>query len=181
MNREFLEGLKSGENTLTKEAVDCIMAEYGKSVTGLKTQIDTLTGENATLKSNAEAAKTSELDGLRQQHQTELDNLKIGFADKITKMAVNYRVKLSGAKNAEDIISQLDNGKIIYDDKSGEVTGIDEQIESLKANKNYLFEEVVKEPSASGLEHGNSKTEEITADAKVRKIMGLPEKKKGMI
>lgn len=178
MNREFLESLKSGESTLTKEAVDSIMAEYGKSVTGLKTQIDTLMGENATLKNNAEAAKAGELDGLRQQHQTELDNLKSGFTDKITKMAVNYKVKLSGAKNAEDIISQLDNSKITYDEESGKVSGIDEQIESLKANKKYLFEEATKEPSASGLEHGNSKTEDVTADARVRKIMGLPEKRK---
>jgi len=176
MNREFLESLKINEEPLPKSVVDSIMSEYETAASALNSQINTLQGELSSARVESKNAAANTENTLKAKYGEDLKNAKAAFSQKIKDFAVDCRVKLSGARDAKDIISLLDMSKIKMDDESGEISGIEEQINALKENKAYLFHSE-SEKGASGLEHGSEKTEELTADNKMREIMGLPPKK----
>lgn len=77
------------------------------------------------------------------------------------------------ARDAEVVMPLIDEEKVTITDKGLE--GLKEQLEALKTGKAYLFEtdsEPGKPSGKSGLDHDDGG--EMTDDAKIRKIMGLP-------
>lgn len=76
MNREFLNGLE-----LPKDVQDCIMAEYGKSVQGLRERVQELTEANNSLK---ESSKISDEDRSElEYYRTEIENAKKQSSDEM--------------------------------------------------------------------------------------------------
>lgn len=90
-------------------------------VDGLKEQIETLQQENQTTK---------------ETYEKELKELQLNNA---IKLAINGKV------HDEDIVSQLIKKDELVLSEDGKVVGLDEQINSLKENKGFLFIEEKQE------------------------------------
>lgn len=99
----------------------------------LKKQIEQLQ------KQNAEQKKT---------HDAELAQLKLDSA-------VDAALTAAGAKNSKTVKALLDMAKVAFD-KSGKLSGLDEQLKSIKETDDYLFSEQTGQqfkgfqPGASG-------------------------------
>jgi hypothetical protein len=98
---------------------------------GLKAKIETLQSENKTSK---------------EKYEKELKDLQLTNA---IKLAINGKV------HDEDIVSKLiDKEKVIIGD-DGKIVGLDEQINSLKETKGFLFKEEGPEGTGGSLGNGN--------------------------
>ena len=175
--REFLNELEVNGEKLSKETVDSIMAEHGKSIGKEKETIGALNQKINDLTSELETTKTNsknELETLKTNSQKEIDDLNNNFNSERKAFAIEKELFKVKAKDTKDVINNLDLSKIEY--KDNVLSGLDEQIKEIKEKKSYLFEEESK-PLASGLPHGQGKGEDLTEENKMRKIMGLQPKK----
>ena len=150
MKRKFLEDMG-----LTKEQVDSVMDENGKDVNAAKADLESVkkerdqakeqlsdrdkqledlkasSGDNETLKKQIadlqEANKQKDKD-----HAEEIKNLKLDAA---------IRAALGDSAQDADLVAGLiDRSKLLLSD-DGKVTGLDEQVKTLKENKAFLFKE----------------------------------------
>ena len=108
MKREFLEGLKVGEVNLTKEVIDSIMAEHGKTFTDKDEKIQSLTTEKDGLSTqladlNTKVKDLSKVDA--KELQTKLDELDTKYKNDTTEL----NTKLS-KQNYEFKIKELTSG-----------------------------------------------------------------------
>lgn len=121
----------------------------------LKTKFDTVNEENktlkATVKENATQLETlknsaGNNEELKTQIQTLQDDNKKKdeeYQSNLKELKLSNAIKLAvtGKVQDEDIVSGLiDKTKLILGD-DGKVTGLDEQLKSLKENKAFLFKE----------------------------------------
>ena len=146
MKREFLEGLEVNGVKLSKDLVEQIMAENGKDIAAEQAKTaakDTeLTTARNTIKSLEEAAKKFEgtdpeqlkkdLADLQKKYDTDLAENKRNSALELALVQAKVRdVKAAKALlNLEEI--KLDGEKLL---------GLDSQMEGLKTEKAWLFEE----------------------------------------
>lgn len=143
MNRTFLKGLG-----LEQEAIDSIMAEYGKGVESLKGQVTTLTQERDTATEALKAYDGVDIEALKNANES----LKEEYEGKIKNMKISGAIEkaLTGAKakHADLLIDKFNREKIKID-KEGNVSGIDEQLNSFKETYKDLFTSEVtgKEPN----------------------------------
>lgn len=125
MKTDFLKGLG-----LSQEVIDKIMAENGKDI-------------------EAEQKKTSKAEQERDGYRKEADDWKQKAEDagavadqKIQSMQFDYALSkaLTGAKakNTKAVKALLDMDGLKFND--GKIIGLDEQIEQLKSDNDYLFE-----------------------------------------
>ena len=96
------------------------------------------------------------------------------------KLDKALELSLIGAK-ARDVgiaKSQIDSS-LLKLDADGKLTGLSEQLEKLKADKSFLFEDTSSEPNGAridtGIDHGSAT--ETVSDAQARAVMGLPASK----
>lgn len=142
MKRDFL----TGELGLSKEVTEKIMAQYGESVNSLKEENKRLAEENAIFGKNAEEAQELKVkvEDLNAQVGTlthELEGSKIDGA-------LSAALIGAGAKNLKAVGALIDRSKIQISEEG--VLGIDEQIETLKSDCDYLFYD---SRQASGMRH----------------------------
>lgn len=146
MKREFLEGLELNGVKLTKEIVDQIMAENGKDIAAEQAKASAkeaeLTTANQTIKDLQEAAKKFEGTDPEQLKKDLADLQKKYDADLAqSRMHSALDLALVQAK-ARDITAakallKLDDLKL-----DGEkLLGLDGQLENLKKEKAWLFED----------------------------------------
>lgn len=138
MNRLFLEELG-----LSKEQIDAIFREHGKSIADLKSRV-------ATAESEREEVK-------KQLEQTQTD-LETKYQNEQKEFAIKYALKDSNAHDSNLVLGLLDRDSINIED--GEISGLNEQVEALKESKGFLFkqqEPEVKEevPKPNFLAPGN--------------------------
>ena len=115
MKREFLQNLKVGEMTLTKEVVDAIMAENGRDIEAART------AGNAWEEKYNQAIQT---------HQRELDALRF-------QSALEEAVRKTGGRNTKAIAALLDMDAIR---ESQDLPGaLDHALEEMKKEHDYLF------------------------------------------
>jgi chromosome segregation ATPase len=149
MKREFLEKLK-----IEKEVVDQIMAEHGKTVQGLNSQIDTLKASETGLKDqltqrDKDLADLKKNAGDSEELKTKYDDLQAKYkadtkelGEKITDAQVTAAIKVAVAATAHDpdlVASQVDKTKITLNDDGSVKMGLDEQLKSLQEGKAFLF------------------------------------------
>lgn len=157
MKKEFLEGLGLDADTISK-----IQTEYGKLVTGIKTDNENLKIENANLKGdiavkdgviNTQNNKITELekidiDGIKS---AEYERGKQEAAKEVTKLkldtALEGALTKAGARNTKALRGLLDMDKIKFENDT--LTGLDEQIEDIKKENDYLFESSQTKPKFS--------------------------------
>lgn len=118
---------------------------------GVKETIKTHEGTIDTLK---KANKDNEL--LQQtikDHETTISTLKTEYDSKVKNLVIDNAIqgKLKDAKHADLLIGKFDRSKLVVSE-DGTVTGIDEQVESMKKAYADLFKPDVKgtEPNNNG-------------------------------
>lgn len=188
MNREFLQGLKVGEETLPKEVVDSIMAEYGKAFKEKDEKISTLTTKTESLESqlkenNDKIKELSSIDAdkLNEKIKTlteKYDNDTKELNEKLSKQTYDYKIKdmTSGLKFSSEsarksFINDLSNkGLKLEDDK---ILGFDDFVNEYKESDPNAF--ASEETPATNVDLGGSLSEPTNGDddSFVNHIMGL--------
>ncbi len=148
MKREFLEGLELNGTKLSKDLIDQIMAENGKDIAAEQAKTTAKEGELTTAKNTIkelqEAAKKfegtdpeklkQELTDLQKKYDADLATSKLNSA---LEMAL-VQAKVRDVKAAKAL---LNLGEIKLDGEK--LLGLDGQMEGLKKDKAWLFEEAV--------------------------------------
>lgn len=144
MKREFLKGLE-----LEKEVIDKIMEENGNDIehakevvrNELQPQIDELTGQLQERDKQLDGLKGVDAEALKaeiERLQNENSETKASYEEKIKEININNAVREAirdaEAKDVETIVKLLDMSDVDFD-KKGNLTGISEQLETLKTGE----------------------------------------------
>lgn len=187
MNRSFIENQlkdKGISEEDIKTIVQNIIDENGKDINNEKARTESVRNElkvkealvdelNAKIKEassvDIEKIKKEQFDLGKAEGSKEVDEFKKTNA---------LRNSIKGAKDFDLVCSKLDQSKIEYEkNEKGDyiVKGIDEQLESVKKNFSYLFENEKTIDINLGGEHKNmSETDELDV---LKQAMGIEEKK----
>lgn len=150
MKREFLKDMK-----LTDEQIDAIMAENGKDVNGLKEQVNSLTTEKDGLQSQLTERDTqlkdlkgkakdsdeltAEIEQLQKANKEAKEKYEADLTAQQKSFLVDKALTGAGARNAKAVSSLLDLDSVEV--KDGQLSGLDEQLKSLRESDGYLFKE----------------------------------------
>lgn len=150
MKRKFLEDLG-----LEKEAIDKIMAENGTDIEAAKADYETLKQQldtsNVQIKERDEQLETlkkssGDNEALTQQINTlqaENKAAREKYEADIKELKLTTAIKLAVGATAQDtdlVAGLFDKAKLILSE-DGKVTGLEEQLKSLKKEKAFLFKE----------------------------------------
>lgn len=160
MKRKFLEDLG-----LTREQVDSIMTENGRDIEAAKSDYETLkqqleaqTAQMAERDAQLETLKKSAGDNeaLTKQIadlQAENTAAKEKYESDMKELKIVTAIKLVVGESAQDadlVAGLFDKSKLILSE-DGKVTGLEEQLKSLKKEKAFLFkEEKPQQPQLKG-------------------------------
>ena len=152
LKREFLKDLG-----LTDEQIEKVMAEYGRGIEKFKedldaanTQIETLKEQLKTANETIEEFKEMDIEAIKQaaeDYKAKYEKATQEAEEKLNKIKFDYALEkaLTGAKarniKAVKALLDLENLKLA-DDK---ILGLDEQLEKIKEENDFLFEAEVKE------------------------------------
>jgi chromosome segregation ATPase len=157
MKREFLEKLN-----IEKEVIDKIMAEAGKDVEALKSQVETLKTSETGLKEQItqrdkdlselkkSAGDSADLKTQYEELQTKYKAETKALSDKITDTQLSAAIKVAVAGIAHDpdlMVSQIDKSKITIGEDGNVKMGLAEQIKALQKDKAFLFKTETGVPS----------------------------------
>ena len=138
MTREFLKGLG-----LSDEAIEKVMAEYGKNVNQLKSENEELKEKNKSVEELEKTKKDLE-DELKKANDDlkasgdKLKETESGFAKYKNDVRLDKALKGAGFKSSDIAKKLIDLDKLKFGE--GKIEGLDEAIEELKKSSNYLFE-----------------------------------------
>lgn len=150
MERKTLE-----EMGLEKDQINTIMSDYGKAINGYKEQVETLTAERDSFKSQVDESN-KQLDELKgkvkdnDEAQKQIADLQNQLKDSETKAqaellsvkknnAINNALRDAHVRDNKAIMPFLDTDAIKYNDDG--LTGLKGQIEELQKSKAFLFEQ----------------------------------------
>lgn len=150
MKREFLKKME-----LTDEQIDAIMAENGKDVNGLKEQVNSLTTEKDGLQSQLTERDTqlkdlkgkakdsdeltAEIEQLQKANKEAKEKYEADLTAQQKSFLVDKALASAGARNAKAVSSLLDLDSVEV--KDGQLSGLDDQLKSLRESDGYLFKE----------------------------------------
>lgn len=150
MNRTFLKGLG-----LEQEVIESIMAEYGRNIESLNTQITDLTAQNRTVTESLEAFDGIDVEELKNRAET----IKNEYEEKIKNMTLDSAIEKiltsSKAKHTSLLSGKFDKSKLTIE-KDGTIKGLDEQLASIKESYNDLFVPEVQGQNPQNPDGGNS-------------------------
>jgi hypothetical protein len=182
MKREDLEKL----GITDKDQLDKIMALHGQSVESNKTKVATMQTELDGLKTQLTDANNQ----IKSYKDMNIDDIKKAASDweakakeaetnaqkQIAELKFNTALDgaISGAKakNAKAVRALLDQNGLKYNEADGSIIGLNEQLEKIKKENDYLFEGEKQDPKIVTQTSGTS----VTADAMVlaaRQAAGL--------
>ena len=161
MKSEFLKNLGITEQSV----IDQIMAENGRDVERVKTdltaekqktttlqnQLNEANGKIATLET--QAGDTTALNQQIEQLKTDKTNLENELNTKVSQIQKTYAiengVRDAKARNLKAVMAQLNMEEITYE--NGELKGLTEQLEALKTGEDtsFLFGEVQAAPAGT--------------------------------
>lgn len=191
MKREFLENLDLGGGAkLTKEAVEAIMAEHGKTKTGLENQIVSLTTERDTLQAQLgdaskeiQSYRDMDIDGIKTkaaEWEAKYNADTQALKDQLT--AKEYEHTVSGAVAGMKFTSESAKKAFVADltakklpVQEGKLLGLDDYVKTYRESDPGAFvpENDDKTPVAV---KGGTGGQTVAADAALRAAMGLPTK-----
>lgn len=159
-----------------KQALDLHTAELTaeqQKVTDLSAQLEAAQKNITDLTEQVKKFDGEDIEGLKQAAK---DWEKKYNADlTAAKLDKALEVALIGAKTRDVGITKglIDNSALAFGE-DGRLTGLDDQLDKLKAEKGFLFDS--DEPTGAridtGLDHGTAA--DTTADDRARAVMGLP-------
>lgn len=149
MKREFLQSLTMGDQPLSKEIIDTIMAENGKDIENVRSQFadyQQLKDQLAQAQSYREAAETAS-SWEERFHQAEQEHQK-ALTDLEFQKNLELAILRAQGRNAKAIAALLDVETI----KSCEnqPAALEEAMQNLKRDCSYLFRTETPPPYARG-------------------------------
>lgn len=188
MERKFLEGLG-----LEKEVIDKIMAEHGNTVNTTKQELDSVTTDRDNLKTqlkdrdkqlnelkdvDPEALK-ERITTLETENKTQKEDYEKQLKDKTVTNAI--KLSLAGQVHDEDLaVSLIDKEKLVID--GDKIVGLDEQVETLKESKAFLFksDEVVEngKPTFTTGQHGSNSGSSKMTKEEIMKVADSKERQR---
>lgn len=160
MKRKFLEDLG-----LTRELVDSIMTENGRDIEAAKSDYETLK-QQLEAQAAQMAERDAQLETLKKSAgdnealtkqiadlQAENTAAKEKYESDMKELKIITAIKLAVGESAQDadlVAGLFDKSKLILSE-DGKVTGLEEQLKSLKKEKAFLFkEEKPQQPQLKG-------------------------------
>ena len=183
MKREFLENLKIGDQALSKDLIDTIMAENGRDIESAKKPFADYEAIKEQLKTAQDGLKAFEgvdvkdLQGQITKLQGDLkakeDEYAAKEAERVFTDSVKTAIKAAGGRNEKAVIAMLDMESLKGSKNQSE--DIKKALEDVKKSDGYLFGANEPINNQVGSLGGGSGTD---ADSMVslRAAMGLPEK-----
>lgn len=175
MTREFLKGLG-----LSDEAIEKVMAEYGRNINQLKLENEELKEKEKSFSELEKAKKAleEELKGANESIKEQKDKLKEtenGFTKYKNDVRLEKALKGAGFKSSDIAKKLIDLDKLKFNDDK--IDGLDEAIEELKKSSEYLFEktESANEDDGKSGAMMPHKPETSTGDAKSKMASQIDE------
>jgi hypothetical protein len=161
MKREFLEELK-----LDKEVIDKIMNENGKDIEAEKSKVTTKDKELEGMKTQLgeankqiESFKGMDIEGIKKaadDWKTKAEQAEVEAKKQIEKLQFDHSLETelqkAGARNPKTVKALLNMDSLKNAD--GTIIGLKEQLEKLKTDEAYLFNE---DPGQEGIDKTNMK------------------------
>jgi hypothetical protein len=187
MKRDFLKELG-----LEDEVIDKIMAEHGKTANAFKdkadaaeAQVTTLTGQLDEANKAIKGFEDMDIEAVKQSAKDWEAKFNQAQADAAAELAkVRYDTAMTNAlteakaRNPKAVAALLDSEALKLNEKDGTIVGLNEQLEAIKKDNAYLFEE---EAPAEPLPSFSAKTTQTKVgtdafSAAMRKGAGLTQK-----
>jgi hypothetical protein len=183
MKREFLQNLKVGDQPLSKEVIDAIMAENGRDIEAAKKpygDYETIKGQLEEAQKTIKGFEEQDIEGVRKSakewqekydaavaaHQQEL-------ADRDFQQILDGAIGAAKGKNAKAIKALLDVDGL--KGSKNQEADIKSALEALQKESGYLFDDGQTEPPyAAGTGTGTYK--DYNSDNTLRAAMGLSAK-----
>lgn len=145
MNRETLKALE-----LSDEQIEKVMAENGKDIQDIKSQLsdketeiksletekETLSKQITTLEKKAN--DYDKLEGANKELQEQIKDFKVQVASNELDKKILKEVS-KDAYDPDDVFLFIDKHKFNRDEESGDITNFNEVMNELRENKAYLF------------------------------------------
>ncbi|MCJ1780395.1 phage scaffolding protein [Mammaliicoccus sciuri] len=145
MNRETLKALE-----LSDEQIEKVMAENGKDIQDIKSQLsdkdteiksletekETLSKQITTLEKKAN--DYDKLEGTNKELQEQIKDFKVQVASNELDKKILKEVS-KDAYDPDDVFLFIDKDKFNRDEESGDITNFNEVMNELRENKAYLF------------------------------------------
>ncbi len=184
MKTEFLKGLGLDQETINK-----IMAENGKDINAVRSELEAMTRERDSYKDKAETAEEGlkkfdgvDVDGLNgqiAQLQKDLkakdDEYAAKEADRLFNDTISAAIKDAGGRNPKAVMALLDM-KTLKESKD-QTADIKKALEDAKKSDAYLFGANEPFQNPVGTTGGGGGNMDVSTDA-LRAAMGLPAEKK---
>lgn len=136
MKREFLKGLG-----LTDEAIDSVMAENGRDIERQKEKLEAQKAEMETLQHTAQAAE-EKVSAMQFEH------------------ALDGALQKAKAKNVTAVKALLNRDELKMAE-DGSVTGLAGQLDGIRAENGFLFENETPLPSIVGHTPGTARKKDV--------------------
>ena len=188
MKREFLQGIRIGQEPLPKEVIDAIMAENGRDIQTAKdtavqpyADYDDLKGQLATAQTTIQNLQAQQGDGLvdgksAQQWKEAHDQAVASHTKELEGIKFQHTLEqaITGAKgrNTKAIMALLDVDTL--KGSEDQATAIKDALENLKKESGYLFDNAGSPPPyAPGTGGGGASAAETnTLASALREKMG---------
>ncbi len=185
MQREFLKNLG-----LSDEAIDKVMAENGKDINDIKTQLNTAETERESYKSQVEERDTQisqlktnntdnaelqkQLTDLQSQIQTKDSDATQQLSAAKKEFAIKLALKDSGTVNSDILFGQVNMDNVVIQD-DGKISGLDDQVATFKESMPYLFQSTeTAKPTGQVTITGNPPaSDNLSHEQKVAQALGL--------
>ena len=140
MKREFLQGLKVGENPLPKEVIDAIMAENGRDIESVKARY-----------ADYDALKAAEADAAKQWEEklnSQVDTHRREMSELIFSHNLEKAILSAKGRNAKAITALLDIETLKTSEN--QTDDLEAALQQLKQDCSYLFQSETPPPYARG-------------------------------
>lgn len=158
MKREFLQNLKVGEQPLSKEVIDAIMAENGRDIEAAKKPF----ADYGTIREQLEAAQNmiqeleaQDIEGVRkaakewqEKYDAAVEAHKQELADRDFRQALDGAIGAARGRNAKAIMALLDLDAL--QGSENREADIKAALEGLRKESGYLFDDGEVPPPYAG-------------------------------
>jgi len=154
MKREFLQNLKVGDQVLSKEVIDAIMAENGRDIEAAKAAFadyDAIKGQLAQAQEAIKGYEALDIEGIRQAAQAWEDKYNQSVAEHQKQVAqiafdnaLENAIAAAKGRNAKAITALLDLSAL--QESEDPKLAIGQALEALKRDSDYLFDETPTPP-----------------------------------
>ena len=158
MKREFLQNLKVGDQPLSKEVIDAIMAENGRGIEAAKkpyADYDTIKGQLEEAQKTIKGFEEQDIEGVRksakewqEKYDAAVAAHKQELADRDFRQLLEGAIGAAKGKNAKAITALLDVESL--KGSKNQEADIKSALEALQKENGYLFDDGEVPPPYAG-------------------------------